>query len=710
MLAALCCRAESPPPGGAVLCKRWILVIYGSDPAETGARKIWPPDTIAAGHLQMPLEWLGYEVEFRSIEKPLPDLPLENRYAGVVVDRTLEVPHEKEAAFAQWLGNLTATRMKILLSGNVLEGSETARRQIMAAFNLQGTGESLDRFHNSRVTKRDEVVMRSETKLVPSRQVFCDITAPPQSQVYLSLEAEDDHGDARHFDAAFRAPWGGAIFDPYIVRQYGPNHLYNMFDPFAFLAAVFGTPDFPVPDPTTRDGLRVFFSHIDGDGFNSLSHVGSHRLNAEVIRDEVLKKYPFPVTVSVIEASIRGLEADVEDSRPDDYVRIARDIFSLPNVQAASHTFSHPFTWIPGDDDSIRLGREPANLVLSSAAKYPKIVPEREVTGSLDYVNKNLLPPGHRAELLLWSGNCRPPPEALAAARRAHTLEMNGGTTILSRRWPGLAGVAPRITMMDDELQVYAPAQNEMYYTDDWKASFLGGFANVIETFELTGAPRRLKPVNIYYHFYSGERGDALAALQKAEDWALNQPLHTVHALEYVQSVHGARDCAIFQVDEHHWTLQTDGTIRAFRLPASSGFPQTGLDTGVTGWNDDLGVRYLHTNGSKKVEVMLLPGPPGAPSLVSCTGETTFTKLDAEGLVLDVADLRPVHVKLRLPPARQWRVEVNGKAIPAPGETAQTIDLTTPPAARISVSRAAPQDRQSVPIKLLPPRLSGQKN
>lgn len=678
-------HAAAEPVAGPV-CARWILVIFGSDPAETGARKVWAPDTMTATHLQMPLEWLGYELEFRSIMEPLPKLPLEERFAGVIIDSTLEVPHVQEGPLAQWLADISKTGLKTLLTGSIMVNGDTAKQQVMDAFHLRGTGETINHVKNPHITKKDTRVMHGETELKASRQGFNDVTAPPDAEVFLALEAEDDHGVSRHFDAAFRAPWGGVLFDPYVVKQFSPNHLYQLFDPFAFVSAVFGVPDIPVPDTTTRDGLRMLFSHIDGDGFNSLSNVGSHQLNAEVVRDEILKKYPIPVTVSVIEASMRGLEAEDDNGREEDYVRVAREIFALPHVRAASHTFSHPFTWIAGDDDSIRLNRAPRNLVLRPSANYPEINYDREVTGSLGYVNQNLLPRDHKAELLLWSGNCRPPPEALAAVRKAGALEMNGGNTIISKRWKGLAGISPRIAMMDGELQVYAPAQNEMFYTDDWKASYLGGFANVIETFEMTGAPRRLKPVNIYYHFYSGERGDALAALKKVEDWAMSQPLHAVNAADYVRAVHDARDCVIRRSGRNHWIVHCDGSIRTFRLPAGGAFPRVGLETGVSGWNDDQGVRYIHTTGAKEVEIELARQPSAGPVLVSSTGEVIFHRLDEEGLDMEAKDLRPVEVTLRMPDSVEWRVHVDGKPV-AISPKDSLLKLKAPPVSRITVSK-----------------------
>src|SRR5690606_42158235 len=43
---------------------------------------------------------------------------------------------------------------------------------------------------------------------------------------------------------------------------------------------------------------------------------------------------------------------------------------------------------------------------------------EREIDGSVDYINRHLAAPGRPVEIFLWSGNCRPGPEALARVRQ----------------------------------------------------------------------------------------------------------------------------------------------------------------------------------------------------------------------------------------------------------------------------------------------------
>ena len=76
----------------------------------------------------------------------------------------------------------------------------------------------------------------------------------------------------------------------------------------------------------------------DGDGFANFSRLKAGQRSAEIIRDRILKKYPFPVTVSIIEAELRGLirTQRLEDAEP--LQALAREIFALPNVEIASHS------------------------------------------------------------------------------------------------------------------------------------------------------------------------------------------------------------------------------------------------------------------------------------------------------------------------------------------------------------------------------------
>jgi hypothetical protein len=95
-----------------------------------------------------------------------------------------------------------------------------------------------------------------------------------------------------------------------------------------------------------------------------------------------------------------------------------------------------------------------------------------------------------------------------------------------------------------DQYQVYAPIQNEMVFTNEWRGPYYG-FREVISSFQLTELPRRLKPINIYFHFYSGSKIGSLKALRQVFDWALSQDVVSVYASEYIRKVADFQDLTL---------------------------------------------------------------------------------------------------------------------------------------------------------------------
>ena len=79
-----------------------------------------------------------------------------------------------------------------------------------------------------------------------------------------------------------------------------------ILDPFMFLARALALPPVPMLDVTTENGRRILTSHIDGDGFVSVSEMPQRKLAGEVILEDILRRYPVPTTVSVIEARDRS--------------------------------------------------------------------------------------------------------------------------------------------------------------------------------------------------------------------------------------------------------------------------------------------------------------------------------------------------------------------------------------------------------------------
>jgi hypothetical protein len=362
---------------------------------------------------------------------------------------------------------------------------------------------------------------------------------------------------------------------------------------------------------------------------------------------------------------------------------IAREIFALPHVELASHSFSHPFFWIEGDRTASLYDEQNLDLKVP----YDKLDLSREIEGSVKYINETLAPPERRVRVFLWTGNCRPGPQALAIVRGLGLENVNGGDTLITARNPTLGAVAPRAMPWGDELQVSAPNQNENVYTNNWRGPLFGNFSQVIETFALTETPRRLKPVNIYYHFYSGDYPASLHALETIHDWALAQPLHALTLSHYARIVRDARDTAVFAAGPDRWLIVNRGDLRTLRLPAALA-PRLDLarSRGVTGWVEAGDQLYVHTDGSAAVMVALAAQPPPpAPRLESCSGEIEFQHRDAGRLQFSVHDTRPVEaVFAGFAAAQPVSIAIDGlPARAAAADAAGRVRLSLPASARV---------------------------
>ena len=241
---------------------------------------------------------------------------------------------------------------------------------------------------------------------------------------------------------------------------------------------------------------------IDGDGF-IYNHRESGQAVGELIRDQILRTYPFEFTASFI-------AHELEDYRSRFDVDLAREIFALNNVEAASHSWSHPQDW-----------------------SAPGIDAGHEIVDSVRYLERELLAPGKRVQMFLWSGLCNPTGDHLRVVESVGIGNLNGGDPLLpfslvggrrhyhSRAWNDWVGMGlkRRVGGMEAHLRT-APER-------------LDGFAQVISFFE---AHPKL-PVHVYFHWYSGARDCSLDALRRVLDWCAKQDLETMLASRYLAEV-----------------------------------------------------------------------------------------------------------------------------------------------------------------------------
>ncbi len=424
--------------------------------------------------------------------------------------------------------------------------------------------------------------------------------------------------------------WGGYALDPLLLfsrsDELGGDRWYVQPADFIAQALRIDTTA-PVPDLSTESGRRLFFVHIDGDGFVSRAERPGFPLAGQVLLDEVLKKRRVPTTMSIIEGEIspQGLYPQLSAEA----VTLARQIFALPWVEAASHTWSHPFHWVraqeAGADDSSDHDHLPIPGYTFSLS--------REIDGSIDFINHTLLPPGQRVKMLLWSGDCRATAEDLAQTEKAGVLNMNGGDTLITQRHDSWTYVSGPGVYKGDAYQVYAPNQNENVYTHDWTGPFYG-FIKVLETYQLTESPRRLKPVDLYYHLYNVTNTASLTALNRIYDWTEQQPLHPIFASQYVEKVLDFNDAVIARTPAG-WRLRDRGDLRNWRLPAQGAAVDLAHSQAISGWNRGPQARYVNTTGGD-AELVLATHPQALSYLQSANARVVGWQRQGHTLLWDL--------------------------------------------------------------------------
>lgn len=561
--------------------RRVLLLYKGNDEGYLGVQD-------ACVLIAPVLEWMGYRVDYADVRAPLPQGNLHGRYAGVV----LFVPEgaEDDAALERFVTRQLDAGLRVafvegfgfepdaafLSRLGLIAASPTAKPPMAFKSGVGPDGPSYVGFETK---PRAKVRERPPVRLGPTARA---------TETKSALHLEDAGHDT--WDAIVLGPWGGAAFIPYVLEEGLESERRWVLDPFRFLRDALALPDIPAPDVTTASGRRELTIHIDGDAFVSRAERRGNPYAGQVVLDEILTEYELPHTVSVVEAEVgpAGLYPDQSPALE----RIAREIFRLPNVEVASHTYSHPFFWADAEAGKTEPhGIEPVHLRIPGY----KFSLERDIAGSIDYVNTRLAPPDKKVKVLLWPGDCSPSARAVALTESLGVFNVNGGGATRTRQTPSLThGSAMGIPESNGAYQVFAPVENENVYTNDFLGPYYG-YRRVIETFELNENPRRLGHITIYYHFYSAAKTAALTALKEVYAWAVRQETIPLYLSEYAAKVLAFQKLTLARrIDDGAWEIAERGPLDTLRLGAGLGWPDLARSTQVAGVRDVPQGRYVH--------------------------------------------------------------------------------------------------------------------
>ncbi|MBV9507861.1 MAG: hypothetical protein JO323_22960 [Acidobacteriia bacterium] len=611
LLVCLVCPAWSV----AAPLNRVVLALYDShyqkDVRDTPIHRL----------LEMPLNHLGLVVQYHDLSEGLPTAQELSGVRGIVTwfqSDSMEDP----ARFLTWASAAIDAGKRFVVLGDLSVG-RSRRGDVTDIKLVQGFLAKLGLqavqwtpvTYDVKIVFQDPALMNFERPLPAVLPPYDGVKViAPGIRVHLMARKRGDPNT----DSALvvTGPHGGYVAKGYThFANFSQDRLQWYLNPFEFLRLAFATDELPKPDTTTFNGRRIYYSHIDGDGWRNQTQVARYQRerisSAEVILREVIRPFSdLPVTVAPIAADLDPRWLGTRDS-----LQVAKTILKLPWVEAGSHTYSHPLDWeslaqyakagsaktqswgvmwwtqfgrplwerfaeqwskpeAGESSPTIRRGHSR----LRSYESYPFDANE-EIAGSIDFIN-SLLPPGKRVQLLQWSGTTLESEAILAATRKAGVRNLNGGDSRFDPEFDSYAWVAPLGRQVGRYHQVYSSDSNENTYTNLWNERYFG-FRYLLETVRRTESPIRVKPFNVYYHMFSGEKEPSLDAVIANLTFARSQQLAPITASHYAAIVEGFFSLTMTPLGPNRWRIANRDALNTIR------FDHAG----------DLGVDWVHSTG-----------------------------------------------------------------------------------------------------------------
>ncbi|OGW81390.1 MAG: hypothetical protein A2Z83_02050 [Omnitrophica bacterium GWA2_52_8] len=592
-------------------------------------------DNLIHNNAEMVLNHLGFRVIYHDLSKGLPVIEhLEEVAAIFSWLRDDELPGAE--AYVRWLLAQMRAGKKLIVFDHLGAHHDTATdkwvpsqltEEVYRRLGIANESAWTDNPLEIEVLEKDPQMTEFERTFEGEPLAYDKFRAlRADVKVYLKLRRKDIPEGESH--VIVTSPAGGWIYGEYglFIDYYDMRNQWRV-NPFRFFEEALGVRGEPRYDTTTLFGRRIFYSHIDGDGFRNITKFDDQKYSGEVILDEILSKYPLPFTVSFIAA-----ELDPAAYGNEKLMETARKIAGLPNVELGAHGWTHPLDWenqltafpLKGYAKKIYRKSETAHesiypdaaVIKADRAQYLK----KEIEDTVRFINREISP-ARPVTLNQWTGDCRPPAEGIALTRELGIENINGGDSRFDRAYQSYTNVAPLTRPYGDEIQVYASNSNENLYTNGWRGPF-DGFRQVVHTFDQTEKPtligrraRRVSPVNVYYHFYSGEHEVSVRALKTVYADILRRNVIPVYASEYAQVVRGFLSGKMERTGDGGWHFTAYGRARTVRFDEAEGFPDLERSRGILGfsrWEQSL---YVYLDEQEDALLYLTAAKPTAPYL-----------------------------------------------------------------------------------------------
>ncbi|HEX8873659.1 MAG TPA: endo alpha-1,4 polygalactosaminidase, partial [Nitrosospira sp.] len=540
------------------LAPRKLLAIVNGPPAQQMDHELFR-------HAAMPLEYLGMALDYWYIDQlPLPVEPLVGRYAGVIVwlGEDSGVGENDAGRYESTCARLkieTDSGMPVVFMGYLPAGA--ACRDLI---DYQGELQPI-----TRALKLGLAIGRlgrpNGAPVVGSGTP--DVRVRDRNEAWLTLSDESE----KSFHPIAVRTWGGYALHPHIMSESASGRREWLLDPFSFFQAALRLPAQPIFDLTTENGRRLGIIEVRGD---RLFEKDEHGVEAIDRLRAWVEKNGAPVTLGVIEA-----EAGTEERRSK-----VRQLASMPQIRLASHTYSHPFYWgvFEGKTDADQQPYRYSVFMDGYAAEMT-----RETQGTIEFLRS--MAPGSPL-LLIWSGDGKPGPAALAAAQKADLPHYGGGGLHWQSGSLSFADLSPVLRPTDWGIQVLTPLTGEPLFAQLWYGDALN-FGKISDWNRQLDAARRLRISSISIHADALLHARGTELLDALADEQRKANVLGIWVDEYVQRARAFQTASIARDLDGNWLLFGDA-LRTVRLPAAEMLPE--ISTDIVGYSDRANDRYIY--------------------------------------------------------------------------------------------------------------------
>ncbi|HEX5362576.1 MAG TPA: endo alpha-1,4 polygalactosaminidase, partial [Fluviicoccus sp.] len=184
--------------GAVEVAPRKVLVMY--NPKESEGL----PYSDVQRFLSMPLGYLGLVMEYQSVDAPLPDYPLQGRYAGIV--SWFNADNARAPAYADWLAKKIDEGIPVAVFGHFGFGQNTAMfDKLGLTYRMEPVSDRL------KITDATSM-MGFEVPLQPRPTDLYPVSLTGEGQAQMTLAS-----DTTLYHPAAITPWGGYVLAPYTV-------------------------------------------------------------------------------------------------------------------------------------------------------------------------------------------------------------------------------------------------------------------------------------------------------------------------------------------------------------------------------------------------------------------------------------------------------------------------------------------------------------